>query len=963
MSVPSALGCNGTDMLSFASDLIRHLDVEVIDQIELPARSEKTLPLPSAISSGPIKQDLSRLAPSGAVWAHQAEALELLVASRNTVVSTGTASGKSLIFQLYALHLVKSDPLSRIIIFYPLKALASDQLMRWREVFKRAGLPEEAVARIDGDVPTYERDGLLQSAKVLIMTPDVCQAWFMRAVGSPSIRRFLGQTRLLVLDEAHTYESAFGSNVAFLLRRLISARRQITRGQGDVPPLQVLATTATISDPVTHLFALTGLQFGVIDESRNGAAQHERIILHVNGADKGGAGESALGAIVGGLESFKERRRFIAFIDSRQGTERVARSAQGEGVLAYRSGFEAKDRARIEAALRGGGLQGVVSTSALELGIDIPDMQVGVNLGVPSTRKSFRQRIGRVGRSKPGVFLVIAPPTAFLQFGETFAEYYSASVEPSYLYLGNRFIQYAHARCLYDEMEVIGQDKSTLPAGVDWPEHFAESLRIARPGGGRPREYDLVAQLGADDPHLNYRLRQVGEATYDIRQRQDMTNDRLGTIAANQAIREAYPGANYLHSGKPYKVLAWSTTSFERAIRVEAAQAYVPTRPLLRKTVTFGLDPLSIIDGRIRRSDEGLVAEVQLQVNESVEGYTIGKSSYLYRDARVENPNMSRKQRDIRTTGVVIRLNQEWFSGGSGDAPRCREAVAQALTQLLCRDRSIAPTDVDCVHTNIAVMTDGAPKKTIDTVVIYDTIYGGLRLTEDLFVNFTRYTAQLERAAELAGTAALVRDEVAESLKAWSEELVDSEATSTPVSVSPDGLYMVYRPGSLVGIYIQGSLLSREIIAPRLIDLGDGDKQLGYTYSHNGRKSLVRHEEVQPLGDETSYVYWNAKTGEFQELDEPDANRPPAASKGDWRLVYRPGSVVLVTRHGVKVKRTLSTPMISDDGKGEEVRYEYADDGGVCFVLHSEVEPSGADWGTILWNPSTNKFRETDKTA
>ena len=948
-------------MTDFADALVQHLGVDVVERLDLPSRQERRAPLPSALRSGPLAPYLSKLRADPDVWSHQAAALQLLVDGSNAVVATGTASGKSLIFQLFSLHLIRSDPSARIIVFYPLKALAADQFRRWRAAAVAAGLGEQAVARIDGDVPTYERDALLRAANVLIMTPDVCQAWFMRAVGSPTIRSFLANTRLLVLDEAHSYESVFGSNVAFLIRRLISARRHAAKDKDPSLRMQVLAATATISDPGEHLAGLTGLKYEIVSEDQNGAPQHERVVLHVNGADRGGAGELALSDLVEGVSNFEGQRRFIAFIDSRQGTERVATRVGSEVVLPYRSGYEADDRARIEDALQGGGLLGVVSTSALELGIDISDMQIGINLGVPASRKSFRQRIGRVGRSAPGVFLVIAPPTAFLQFGETFEEYFRGSVEPSYLYTGNRFVQFAHARCLLDEQEVLGQDKSSLPAGLDWPEGFDVSLKIARPGGGRSREFDLVAQLGADEPHLNYRLRQVGEATFDLRFKQDVPGNRLGTIAANQAIREAYPGSNYLHLSKPYRVQGWSTSSFERSIRVESTQAYVPTRPILRKSVTFALDHAGVIEGRIKRAGEGLVAEVHLQVNESVEGYMIGRSSYLYRELRAENPNMSRKQRDIRTTGVVIRLNENWFAGGSGPAPKCREAVAEAFMAMLCRERSVAPSDVDCVFTNIAVMTDGAPKKVVDAIVIYDTVYGGLRLTEDLFNRFSDYAAQLDRAAELAGNAALVSDEVTERIREWATDLEDSDVTTCSVAVSPEGLYLVYRPGSLVGVYIQGMLMSRELIAPRLIDLGDGDKQMGYTYSHNGKKSIVRHEEVQPIDDDASFVFWNPTTNEYQELDDTEAssNREAGVPRG-WLRVYRPGSVVLVPRHGERVKRVLSVPtMTKDSGGRRRVSYEYADDGGTCFVLHDEIETVGNDWSMILWDPATNQFKES----
>jgi DEAD/DEAH box helicase domain-containing protein len=134
--------------------------------------------------------------------------------------------------------------------------------------------------------------------------------------------------------------------------------------------------------------------------------------------------------------------------------------------------------------LRDGSLRGVVCTSALELGVNIPHFSVGLNLGVPASRKSFRQRIGRVGRQKPGAFAVLAEPYAFKRYGLSLHGYYAASVEPSYLYLQNRFIQYAHARCLAEELEMLGvTGKKVLPGFVNWSEGFKTVFEFAYIGG------------------------------------------------------------------------------------------------------------------------------------------------------------------------------------------------------------------------------------------------------------------------------------------------------------------------------------------------------------------------------------------------------------------------------------------------------------------------------------------------
>ncbi|MFZ4688368.1 MAG: DEAD/DEAH box helicase [Polymorphobacter sp.] len=803
-------------------------------------------------------------------WSHQVRALDLLGAGENVVVATGTASGKSLIFQLRAFDLVLRNPDAKVLVFYPLKALAADQHERWRNMAARAGLPASAIARIDGDVPMGERQEALDRARIVLMTPDTCQAWMMRFVAGGPVRRFLDQLSLLVLDEAHVYESVFGSNVAFLLRRLIAAKQRAGRGG---PKLQVVSTTATIAYPQDHLNELTGLNFSLVNESENGAPAQARRIYHVNGPEMGGPGEGALQDLIEGIMQIptNERGRFIAFHDSRQGVERIVKNLDTAGIYPYRSGYEVEDRHKIERALRSGNLEGVVSTSALELGIDVADMTIGLNLGVPQSRKAFRQRIGRVGRSKPGVFFVVAPANAFTRYGQTFHEYYAASVEPSYLYLGNRFIQFAHARCLVDEAEAVDTGRNRLPTGIDWPEGFEQSLRYALPGGGRPREFDLIASIGGDSPHLNYPLRQVGETNYELRHRGDGPH-KLGTIAMQQAIREAYPGATYLHLGHAYKVTEWRNRGIDRSIRVFAMdKGGAPTKPMLRTTVNLSLDPTSIVDEHYLRTDTGIVAEVHLQVTESVEGFSIGSNRNLYKDLRADDPNMSRKQRDFRTTGVIVRIEEDWFRGGGGAAAAARAAVAEALKALLLRERSIAPQDIDATHTNIALVTDMGPQRITDAIVVYDAVYGGLRLSEDLFVEFQHYVAQLSRATALAQGDGLVPKALADLLAEWSDRLSESGVEPPNLVEVPDGWRQIYKPGSQVQIWMNGASVTREIMAPLLFDF-DGNKSLMYSYRNGASPGMVPHAQIQAAGQEWQWALWNPATNEIKDIDSDDAD-------------------------------------------------------------------------------------------
>ena len=404
----------GSAMQKRIDRLISSLDLTVCDSVEIPRRRERRRPVPTAFTKGRLARIITDFNPDGKLWKHQTLALQRLLTGNNVVVSTGTASGKSLIFQLYAMHQLRADSDSKVLVFYPQRALASDQIDSWGNIAKKVGLAKKTVGHIDSDVKSYkERDAILERSRVVLMTPDVCQAWFMSAVGSPSHRRFLDALTLLVIDEAHAYESVLGSNAALLIRRLLAAKHRISSQQETSRSIQVIAATATIADPGEHLRQLTGLKFKVVDENQNGSPRYPQRILHVEGPGRGRRGERTVAHILRKICELKSRHRFVAFIDSRQGVERIANRVGSENVKPYRSGYDREDRTAIEKALRSDTLHGVVTTSALELGIDIKSLEVGVNLGVRTSRKNFRQRLGRIGRGSAGACLVVAPINAY----------------------------------------------------------------------------------------------------------------------------------------------------------------------------------------------------------------------------------------------------------------------------------------------------------------------------------------------------------------------------------------------------------------------------------------------------------------------------------------------------------------------------------------------------------------------
>ena len=532
-----------------------------------------------------------------------------------------------------------------------------------------------------------------------------------------------------------------------------------------------------------------------------------------------------------------------------------------------------------------------MSTSALELGINIPHFSVGLNIGVPASRKSFRRRLGRVGRQKPGAFAVIAEPYALRRFGMGLEEYYASSVEPSYLYLANRFIQFAHARCLAEELEMLGvTGRKSLPGFISWPEGFNTVFDFAYIGGAtaRPREFDTIYRIGGDNPHYNYPLRNVAEEGFVVATGGGGSGPprRIGDLTLQQAIREAFPGAIYLHLAKGWKVHEWRSTAWERSIRVSATQSPIYPKPLLRTFVNISIDRDGIVERHYRRNDTGFLAECQCQITERVEGYVDRGERKLYRDLQATEPNMRAKTRDFRTTGVVIRINQPWFTKKG-----VKERVADVLKDLLLREYSISPSDVDVTATNISVIRDNQKEALIDAIVIYDSINGSLRLSEPAYAKINLLLGRLRTAVEsTADEADLLSPELVSELYGWTERLEPehieeiTQMLRSEHQSNPDGWLQVYAPGSqLAKRDVQGILTDIEIIVPEIVSI-EGPPKLFYRYkvSNSGVKALAAAETIEATGDEWQFSYWNPQTDKYQDsIDDlvvRDTDRPISIS-------------------------------------------------------------------------------------
>lgn len=596
---------------------------------------EASFALPSAISCERLKE---YVAQGPTLYRHQAEALQAFVDGEDVCLSTGTASGKTVLFHGAHVRSKVERPDSKTLALYPMKALAFEQEERWRRAF-----PNQRVGRVDGDVTGPERDRIIRMSDVLITTPDVWHASLLAKAKDPSVGKFLSRLGLITLDEAHTYTGVFGSNSAYLLRRLRHAACLLSGHE-----LGFVAASATLKNPEQHLRDLTGIDFKVIGRESDGAPRHAMTHHFVQPAP----GIDPMRALSDLLKSLaQEGRRFIAFADSRKQVELVAdifnrghvqedeEDTEGDlldryAVLPYRAGYDDQDRKRIQARLSDPKLMGVVATSSMELGLDIPNLDAVVLIGVPNSATSLYQRIGRVGRSKPGHVVVFYTGSVVDQYvWDDTSRFMTRPLQESALYLGNRRIQYIHAMCLArpggENDTLTGMTDAPIQSDLaEWPDGFLDLCEEERTGQ-IDAELDAMKGEAGDEPHRRFPLRSC-----DSQFRIVVGTGNLGQLSYGQALREAYPGGVYRHLMDAYRVYRVNVRSKEILVRREKRYVTKP-KPLPVKVMP------NVQPGRIRHAigmGEATILEGDAQIREAVGGFEERRGQT---DIKVTYPNIA----------------------------------------------------------------------------------------------------------------------------------------------------------------------------------------------------------------------------------------------------------------------------------------------------------------------------------
>ncbi|HEX9311587.1 MAG TPA: DEAD/DEAH box helicase, partial [Actinomycetota bacterium] len=373
--------------------------------LEVLAERDPVLePLPDGLPDL-LRSRLGLLGIDG-LYPHQRRALDLVGAGRNVVVATGTASGKTLVYNLAFASGVLRDEKRTALYVFPTKALARDQLRQVRDL----KLPQVKAAVYDGDTPQAERPLIRRNANLVMTNPDMLHASILP--GHARWGDFLLRLSLVVVDEAHVARGVFGSHVAMILRRL---RRLIAHYGGQT---QFVLASATIGNPTELAERLVGLPFK--EEAEDTSPRGEKLFALWNPPlvdEELGLRRSAVSETSWLFRRLVEKEvRTIAFCRTRRSAELVAEFARRElpGMLkrrvkAYRAGYLPEERRELERALASGELLGVAATNALELGIDVGSLDAALLAGYPGTRASMWQQAGRAGRrGEPSLAVMVA---------------------------------------------------------------------------------------------------------------------------------------------------------------------------------------------------------------------------------------------------------------------------------------------------------------------------------------------------------------------------------------------------------------------------------------------------------------------------------------------------------------------------------------------------------------------------
>jgi DEAD/DEAH box helicase domain-containing protein len=725
-------------------------DAHVTAVRRMPPALARTAPYPEALD--PRLCDTLRARGIAELYTHQAEAVAHVLAGRNVVVTTPTASGKTLCYNLPVLHRILVEPSTRALYLFPTKALAQDQLAeldRLSQALNQAAGVELGVFTYDGDTPQDARRAIRARAQVVLTNPDMLHAGILPH--HPRWARLFENLRYVVIDELHAYRGVFGSHLANVLRRL----HRVCRHYGSEP--QFVCSSATIANPRELAERLTERPFELVEE--NGAPRGEKYFFIVNppivneqlGIRRSYTSETRRVA----LEFLRRGLQVIVFAQSRLVTEILTRylkeSFQGppgadDVVRGYRGGYLPNRRREIEKGLREGEIRAVVATSALELGIDIGALDVAVLAGYPGTIAATWQRAGRAGRRAGTSAAVLVASSAPLDqyVARTPSYFFDASPEHALINPDNLQILLAHIKCAAFELPFGVNEAFGGQPVQDILQILSEEGLVQRAGPQAPGEEEHWHWTSESYPADAISLRSVSSDNFVVVDNTDHTKV-IAETDFTSAPSTLHEKAIYLLEGRLFQVERLDYDNRKAYVRAVDCDYYTDAIRYDRVTIldTFEVSPVEPDLG------PALYAHGEVHVVSRVVGF---KKIKFFTNENVGSGELDLPEQEMHTTGCWVTIPRPIMTSLAygGDDRRdgvigtsyAMRHVAQLLLMCDGHDIGISIGNGNASEASRGVVraanaVGGTGQAAVDfdepRIFVYDNYPGGIGLAEPLY--------------------------------------------------------------------------------------------------------------------------------------------------------------------------------------------------------------------------------------
>ncbi|MBU8687737.1 DEAD/DEAH box helicase [Priestia megaterium] len=674
-------------------------------------KEAKTAPFPASLHTK-LRQALEKRG-IGSLYTHQKTAFDLATAKKNVVAVTPTASGKTLCYNLPVLQSIMENDQARALYLFPTKALAQDQKSELNEIIEEMEVPINSYT-YDGDTPANIRQKVRKAGHIVITNPDMLHSAIL-----PHHTKWVSlfeNLKYIVIDELHTYRGVFGSHVANVIRRL----KRICRYYGSNPIF--ICTSATIANPKELAEHLTGAHVMLVDN--NGAPSGRKHFIFYNPPivnkplNIRRSATLEVRNIAG--EFLKNKIQTIIFARSRVRVEiiltylqeLVKNQLQNKSIQGYRGGYLPKQRREIERGLREGSIYGVVSTNALELGVDIGQLQVCVMTGYPGTVASAWQQAGRAGRRHgEAVIVMVASSSPLDQYMIQHPDYFfSRNPETARINPDNLVILVDHLKCASYELP-FKQGETFDGVEVEDVLEFLQEERVIHFSG------DKWYWMNDSFPAHNISLRSASQENVVIIDQSDVANVKvIGEMDRFSAMTLLHDEAIYLHQGIQYQVeyLDWDEKkAYVREVDVDY---------FTDANLAVNLKVLEADKERMERTYSIGYGDVMVSAMA-----TIFKKIKFETHENIGSGPISLPEEELHTNAVWLSFEKEQFY-------ESEERLEQALISVANALQSIAPLMVMCDPSDLHVVPQiKAVHNEQPTIFLYDRYPGGIGLSDKVY--------------------------------------------------------------------------------------------------------------------------------------------------------------------------------------------------------------------------------------